>query len=492
MTRRLFSLCFLFLLLLSWRLCRAEQLTTASASFLPLPSTTSKDTTASATSDASTTTSSPTTTPLHIFPQTTASDLIGLAKVSGFYGPGTWSGWFLTVCASWVRLFRGKQKFDLNTWLYILGMNWAAIDLLRNLRELGNLRQAGAEDWMRDCATIGAAYTVVFWGLSHAICQFFVFFAKEHLQGLTTLAAGLLLPSISLTVAASVFCFDTTAEINDIIPAVYYDGSKAGASGMHAMVLCMASVFGVCCLVIYTGVIVLFVVIIFFIGGWKLVPESVRDRIEDPMSSVWEAFKTMYLTGIPILIFATIILSFWDQFWIFWLWIAYTPILLFLFCLFWPVAGASFILPFCITYACQAYLIRSVSVSQSCFFMPCAPQSITENDQAFALLAGLFAFLVPEVGIPFVHRIRENRRTRLEFLQDVDRRFELARMDRTAGEADTSGSRIRGPSRVNSGIAVEEGRARVGLARRVRSDLNAQAVREGFAPAITTNDVQRD
>jgi hypothetical protein len=213
-------------------------------------------------------------------------------------------------------------------------MNWAAIDLLRNLRELGNLGQAGAEDWMRDCATIGAAYTVVFWGLSHAICQFFVFIAKEHLQGLATLAAGLLLPSISLTVAASVFFFDTTAEIVDLIPAVYHDGAEAGALGEHNTLLFMASVYGVWCLAIYTGIIVLWVVIVFFTGGWKLVPESVRDRIEDPMSSVWEAFKTIYFTGIPILFFATFILIFWDQFWIFWLWIAYTPIL-----------------PFCSTYS---------------------------------------------------------------------------------------------------------------------------------------------
>lgn len=46
--------------------------------------------------------------------------------------------------------------------------------------------------------------------------------------------------------------------------------------------------------------------------------------------------------------------------------------------------------------------------------------------------------------------------------------------------ADASRSGIRGPSRTNSGIAVEEGRARAALAERVRSDLGTQSPQEAL------------
>jgi hypothetical protein len=104
--------------------------------------------------------------------------------------------------------------------------------------------------------------------------------------------------------------------------------------------------------------------------------------------------------------------------------------------------------------------------------MPCAPQSITETDQAFALLAGIFSIVVPEFGIPLFQRLLAEHRARILFQKDVERRIEMARITRMAvnqdngaeapeesNAADASGGGIRGLSRVNSGIVAEEGRA---------------------------------
>jgi hypothetical protein len=43
-----------------------------------------------------------------------------------------------------------------------------------------------------------------------------------------------------------------------------------------------------------------------------------------------------------------------------------------------------------IVYGLEGYLNRNIEISQSCFFMPCAPQSIQEEAQKAALFAGLF------------------------------------------------------------------------------------------------------
>jgi hypothetical protein len=46
------------------------------------------------------------------------------------------------------------------------------------------------------------------------------------------------------------------------------------------------------------------------------------------------------------------------------------------------------------------YIFR-FNYSESCFFMPCASQSISDEDQLYSLFAGLAIFLAFEVGAPF-------------------------------------------------------------------------------------------
>lgn len=106
------------------------------------------------------------------------------------------------------------------------------------------------------------------------------------------------------------------------------------------------------------------------------------------------------------------------------------------------------------------------SPSQSCFFMPCAPQSITEIDQVFVLFLGLFSFIVVEIVVPRARKFRKQRRERRLFEQEVERRIEMGRSGAQGYQSPSialnssviSRNESTHPSRVNSGIVAEEGR----------------------------------
>ncbi|KAH6677738.1 hypothetical protein B0J14DRAFT_636387 [Halenospora varia] len=104
-------------------------------------------------------------------------DLLGFSEVSGLYGPGTWAAWFLVIVASWLHLLyllaEIEIKLDINMWAYLLGLNWAAVDLIRHSRHLSSQYYAGigSEQWSKEAASVGAALTMVFWGSCGALAQ---------------------------------------------------------------------------------------------------------------------------------------------------------------------------------------------------------------------------------------------------------------------------------------------------------------------------------
>jgi len=99
-----------------------------------------------------------------------------------------------------------------------------------------------------------------------------------------------------------------------------------------------------------------------------------------------------------------------------------------------PIIGSAF-------YVWEGYFHRNpkTQVSESCFFMPCSPQSIKDDDQIYALLAGVFLFVGLE-GLPpaFKYLRRRYRETR-RFVQLVERtlrEFEMRRIVRARPEAE--------------------------------------------------------
>ncbi|KAF2821923.1 hypothetical protein CC86DRAFT_410323 [Ophiobolus disseminans] len=82
-------------------------------------------------------------------------------EVSGFYGPGAWAAWFITLFASWIPLIQDDYTHNLHFISYALYTNWAAMDALRQLskrlglatgydgyRALLTSREATAFEWL--------------------------------------------------------------------------------------------------------------------------------------------------------------------------------------------------------------------------------------------------------------------------------------------------------------------------------------------------------
>ncbi|KAH7071388.1 hypothetical protein BKA63DRAFT_71924 [Paraphoma chrysanthemicola] len=84
---------------------------------------------------------------------------------------------------------------------------------------------------------------------------------------------------------------------------------------------------------------------------------------------------------------------------------------------------ASFSIPV-VTVHYFFYILSVTKVSESCFFMPFAPQSIYDWDQAFSLTAGLmllvFTDIVPGVrqGVRLLNRLPESEGNVLELVLD--------------------------------------------------------------------------
>ncbi|KAH7071387.1 hypothetical protein BKA63DRAFT_71927 [Paraphoma chrysanthemicola] len=101
-------------------------------------------------------------------------DPLGISQVSVFYGPGTWSAWYSTIIAAWIQLLvQPKRTLDPNSWFYILAMNWAAIDLFRQVHSLRTAQEQGHSLDVRKkfMGPIASPFMIVFWGSVHAVVQ---------------------------------------------------------------------------------------------------------------------------------------------------------------------------------------------------------------------------------------------------------------------------------------------------------------------------------
>jgi hypothetical protein len=74
-------------------------------------------------------------------------------------------------------------------------------------------------------------------------------------------------------------------------------------------------------------------------------------------------------------------------------------------------------------------------ISQSCFFMPCAPQSIRDEDQSYALFAGLLLVIGVEVVWPSISELKRRYRENRAIVSLVESTFSPFRMRRGGGEA---------------------------------------------------------
>jgi len=59
--------------------------------------------------------------------------------ISGFYGPGGWAAWCVSLIASWAPILLEDGTHNLHLIAYALYMNWAAMDSFRYLLSMGKL-----------------------------------------------------------------------------------------------------------------------------------------------------------------------------------------------------------------------------------------------------------------------------------------------------------------------------------------------------------------
>jgi hypothetical protein len=94
-----------------------------------------------------------------IFPRTPDVDQSSLSQISGFYGPGQWAAGVLALASSLFALRRDPDNAMLNFIPPILFINWAAVDLLKQLN---------AESFSYEL--IASASGVTLWGIWYLTC----------------------------------------------------------------------------------------------------------------------------------------------------------------------------------------------------------------------------------------------------------------------------------------------------------------------------------
>ncbi|KAH6714815.1 hypothetical protein BKA61DRAFT_603261, partial [Leptodontidium sp. MPI-SDFR-AT-0119] len=282
---------------------------------------------------------------------------------------------------------------------------------------------------------------MVFWGAAHGGMQILcccVFPRCRSWQRGVTLALGLLLPAGGLALAVFyLHPWEARYEIRDNIPAFYWEGMSKEA---HNTVISLASTAGLWYLVVWCSVI--------FLGLFSSLPTSFRQQC-----------RSVYIGGC----FVIILLIFFGR--LHFLWV-FGPVIFFLFLIGFPIYTA-----FMFAFACLGALMEvfhkgptpSISL-QSCFYMPCSRNSISELDQAGALFVGLVLFVAGEVVLPVYARFKrahaEERDLELQVLQrfSVGGRAIAGSVSRQGDDSDTGFNAAR---RVNSGIMAEEGRSPV-------------------------------
>jgi hypothetical protein len=147
-------------------------------------------------------------------------------EVNGFYGPGTWAAWVITLMASWIPILRKDYKSNIHYISYALYTNWAAIDLFRQKPSTRTLQPRSTEDpddplLLSREKVMAAPFAVVGVGIVHAYMQYIICLRQhreeEKLENGNVKAArrrsyimllGIALPSIAWLVWIHGMCLE--------------------------------------------------------------------------------------------------------------------------------------------------------------------------------------------------------------------------------------------------------------------------------------------
>jgi hypothetical protein len=345
----------------------------------------------------------------------TDPDIIGFGNVSGWYGPGNWAAWIILMVASWMRIFRkeeeksekeeeeeeegegerGRKKkgeeWDPNTFAFLLATNLSSVDLFRQVRQVARTDAAG-EDYNFLLASYGAALMVVYWGtftttMQYATCFIIIYNEpsaklKQRLKRrMMTITMGTLLPTIAIT-ASIIQVLKMGTRLTNNIPTMYW--SRMTDEDHEFLLLWTTSHV----IMSFAGdVLAQFNALFkFWFPAVRRLRRHVRRFVPDYLVAGSVVFPYM-IAMLPLLILRSVALI-----------SLFLSIFLAL-CVVFPfpmVFGTSFTCLFVFLTA-STVATMSLDAGKSCF-MPCTSYSITDEDQLYALIAGLASFAVFEVA----------------------------------------------------------------------------------------------
>jgi len=93
-------------------------------------------------------------------------------QVNGFYGPGAWATWIITMVASWISLLRDDYTHNLHFIGYAMYTNWATIDFIRHGSQAPSQDRDDLSDQGRArLHNIAASMAVIHVGLYQVVTQ---------------------------------------------------------------------------------------------------------------------------------------------------------------------------------------------------------------------------------------------------------------------------------------------------------------------------------
>lgn len=415
---------------------------------------------------------------LNLTLSTAEPDVLGFTQVSRFYGPGAWAAWFLAICASWYSLTPWGSKTALGLLIWLLPLNASAIDHLRHIHTLRRLKGSSDLSWSEELASVGAAYTVTWWGLCHAFVQAYAVVkeppeARNNGSRLRFLIFGSIIPAISVGMVVLV----SDEEIVRSAPILYWKGMlAANGDGLtswfpHDEAYWNSAYFGIWVFLYDIAIVVAVAYVIvknrFKKAGYTFYPEHWLRCIK--IGNIGTGLTRLFITMLCICFIRTVV----------WLgsrggvpgWLFTTMNLLHHFYLalvfvFLPIFALVWFPILSLQYTYAAYLKNWSIHQESCFFMPCAPHSIGEPGQLMGLIMGLVSVTIVEVLLPYIRRKSEARQV---FETDTAAKLDLDEISNREStgllsmDSPAASDEIDGPSstkrRVDSGLRVEEGRA---------------------------------
>ena len=334
--------------------------------------------------------------------------------------------------------------FDPNTCLFLVGMNWAAVDVVKITKAMNALNKEDEggyqEKFNKYLGRFGAAFSVLFTGIYHTKYQLLFMMKSSNKRRLYTLAVFSLFPMCAMLGTYKVLKDATPSNIHRhypktpsitsmTIPALYWRNMEYQG---HLISMWFAWLTP-------TPIILVQVFIATFLVLSKYLPQPMPNKLHVAYKWAMENVETLQQIwgfSLPVsfcigFLGDTISEKSGNPTWN-WAWALGGPSFYILALLYlethFPMMA--------IWYTFSAYFHIGSNVSDSCYFMPCSPYSLLDSDQLMALVLGLVAVVAVEGPLiwKYVKRLETSNRI---WTASMEQRFSIFNARRATSDTET-------------------------------------------------------